>query len=52
MVLFGFSIGRQIERIELAATCPDCGRLSLEIWMSKGPCPHCENKPSATEMID
>jgi hypothetical protein len=41
-----------LESMEFAATCPDCGRLSLEIWMAKGPCPHCENKPSATEMID
>jgi hypothetical protein len=33
-----------LESMEIAATCMDCGRISLEIWMAKGACPHCENR--------
>lgn len=38
-----------LESMEIAASCPDCGKLSLEIWTSTGLCPHCENKPTGAE---
>jgi hypothetical protein len=38
-----------LESMELAATCPDCGRLSMEVWMAKGSCPYCHNRPMEKE---
>lgn len=30
-----------LEQIEIDATCPDCGHLSMAAWTGSGHCPHC-----------
>jgi hypothetical protein len=32
-----------LEQMEIDATCPDCGKLSLAIWGATGTCPYCTN---------
>jgi len=34
---------RILEQLEIAAACPDCGGLSMEIWGGSPLCPHCAN---------
>lgn len=36
-----------LEQMEIAATCSECGNVSLAIWGSTERCPHCDGKSQA-----
>jgi hypothetical protein len=38
-----------LEQMELAATCSECGNVSLAIWGGTGRCPHCDGKSQAEQ---
>jgi hypothetical protein len=34
-----------LEQMEIAAARPEYKKLSIAVWSSTGPCPHCDGQP-------